>query len=145
MSSCDSRTVCFKLTLIDSSNRCIPDMCKLFLQHQGFSIVGEWLDNTHIDLNVRTLTMFYYFDFWFCCQLTIFFSLIWPVHFYSRDNVSRNTTLILSTNHKDLLTTNVTKIEVTNSTGTNVWPVELFGHDAGHDLLKVDAFPPSIK
>ncbi|CAH1736060.1 unnamed protein product [Aphis gossypii] len=61
------------------------------------------------------------------------------------DNVLRNTTLILSTNHKDLLTTNVTKIEVTNSTGTNVWPVELFGHDAGHDLLKVDAFPPSIK
>ncbi|CAI6362419.1 unnamed protein product [Macrosiphum euphorbiae] len=61
------------------------------------------------------------------------------------DNVPENTTLILSTNHKDLLTTNISKIEVTNSTGPNVWPVELFGHDAGHDLLKVDAYPSSIK
>jgi len=61
------------------------------------------------------------------------------------DNVPENTTLVLSTNHKDLLTTNITKIEVTNSTGPNIWPIELFGHDAGHDILKVDAFPPSIK
>jgi cystinosin len=61
------------------------------------------------------------------------------------DNVPGNTTLVLSTNHKDLLTTNITKIEVTNSVGPNVWPVELFGHGAGHDLLRVDAFPPSIK
>nr|BAH71649.1 ACYPI006713 [Acyrthosiphon pisum] len=61
------------------------------------------------------------------------------------DNVPGNTTLILSTNHKDLLTTNISKIEVTNSTGPNVWPIELFGHDAGHDLLKVDAYPASIK
>ncbi|XP_025199145.1 cystinosin homolog isoform X3 [Melanaphis sacchari] len=61
------------------------------------------------------------------------------------DKVPVNTTLILSTNHKDLLTTNITKIEVNNSTSSNTWPVELFGHNAGHDLLKVDAYPPSIK
>lgn len=74
ISSCDNHTVCFKLILIEYSDRCIPDVCKFFLQHQGFSIVGEWLDNTHIDLNVKTLTMFYYFYFWFCCLLTIFYS-----------------------------------------------------------------------
>ncbi|XP_015370546.1 PREDICTED: cystinosin homolog isoform X3 [Diuraphis noxia] len=61
------------------------------------------------------------------------------------DNVPENTTLILSINHKELLTTNITTIEVINSSGPNVWPVELFGHDAGHDLLKVDVYPSSIK
>jgi len=87
-----------------------------------------------------------YFIFGFVTYIQyLFHSLIWPTPFYFRDNVPVNTTLFLSTNHKDLLTTNISKIEVKNSTGPNEWPVELFGHDAGHDLLKVDANPSFIE
>ncbi|VVC41327.1 Hypothetical protein CINCED_3A018797 [Cinara cedri] len=61
------------------------------------------------------------------------------------DNVQENVTLTLNTNHKDLLTTNVSKINVSNYTITKEWPIKLFGHDAGHDLLKVETSDPSIE
>lgn len=61
------------------------------------------------------------------------------------DDVSENTTLYLTTNHKDLLTTNLTKIEISNSIGPKNWPIELYGHNAGHDLLKVEIVPSFIK
>lgn len=60
----------------------------------------------------------------------------------SRDPLPENITLFLNTKHKDILTANVSKIEVTNSTYYNKWPIELLGHDVGHDLLKVDSLPP---
>lgn len=64
---------------------------------------------------------------------------------YFRENVLENVTLVLNTNHKDLLTTNVSKIEVTDSADPKHWPIELFGRDAGHEFLKANAFPPSIE
>lgn len=64
---------------------------------------------------------------------------------YFRENKQNNVTLVLNTNHKDLLTTNVSKIEVINSTGPNEWSIKLFGHNAGHEYLRVDAFPPTIE
>lgn len=58
---------------------------------------------------------------------------------YSRGKAPENTTLVLNTTHHDLLTTNVSRIQVDNkSTDVQSWPINLFGHNPGHDLLKVD-------
>ncbi|XP_025409626.1 cystinosin homolog isoform X2 [Sipha flava] len=58
------------------------------------------------------------------------------------DPIPENTTLFLTTKHKDILTANVSQIEVPNSTNYKKWQVKLLGHDVGHDILKVDSLPP---
>lgn len=56
-----------------------------------------------------------------------------------------NTKLLVDSVHKDILSTNITEIEVSNSTGPQKWPITLFGRDAGHDVLKVDTTLASLK
>lgn len=54
------------------------------------------------------------------------------------DDVPEGTLLNITTNHKDLLRTDVTSIKVDESTGIKKWPIWAFGLNAGHDILKVE-------
>lgn len=105
------------------------------LRRQGPDTAGQQFGGSYADPDVRT-----------SCRTrkrTASSDLL----LYSRDKAPENTTFVLNTTHDDLLTTNVSRIQVDDkSADVQSWPIGLFGHNPGHDLLKVDvANSSSIK